>query len=386
MRPTALLWITLSAIVVLNPLSAEASDHGFATIYLFKGHHNGYNDGVSPTALIADSSGNVYGTTWEGGNFDCDGYGCGTIFKITPDGKKSTIHRFKYGNGSYPSGNLALDGAGNLFGTTEEGGKGYIYCRYGCGTAYEVGPAGDRVLHYFGKNESQWAPSSGVIIDSSGNLYGTTRQFGVFMLSSQLGYHEKNLYRFRRDDERYPNALVMDGEGNLYGTTEGGIVFELATDRHLTVLHRFKGTYDGRFPRAGVILDGSGNLYGTTYSGGGYNDDGTVYRIDAHGSETVLYAFYGAPYDGSRPEAALVQDSEGNLYGTTSAGGASDKGAVFEVARGGEETLLHSFKGRDGASPVASLVFANGYLYGTTEAGGNTDCFEGCGTVFRLKP
>lgn len=384
MRPITLLRIAAAAIA-LTPSSIAASDHGFTTIYYFKGPYDGHHDGDYPTALTSDSSGNIYGTTAEGGsNRGITGSGCGTIFKITPNGKKSTVHTFTCGNGSVPLGNLVVDSAGNIFGTTEEGGHGYRWCRYGCGTVYEVGPGGNKVLHYFGKNASASFPSSGVIMDSSGNLYGTT-PFNVFMLSSD-GYHETTLYRFRKEDESYPNALVMDGGGNLYGTTEGGIVFSLAPDRQLTVLHHFKGTDDGRYPRAGVVLDGSGSLYGTTYSGGGYGDDGTVYRIDSDGTETVLHDFSGAPYDGSRPEAALLQDSDGNLYGTTSVGGTSDKGAVFELARDGEETLLHSFKGRDGASPVASLIFANGYLYGTTEAGGNTDCFEGCGTVFRLKP
>lgn len=208
------------------------------------------------------------------------------------------------------------------------------------------------------------------------------------MLNGNHNYHGRVLHGLRHLRESRPNGLVIDGEGDLYGTTEGGIVFKLAPDRQLTVLHRFRGTYDGRDPRAGVVLDGSGNLYGTTYSGGGYDDDGTVYRIDSDGTETVRHAFSGAPYDGTRPEAALLQDSEGNLYGTTSTGGASDKGTVFKLALDGTETLLHSFNGDDGATPVASLIFVNGYLYGTAATGGkNKDCGpEGCGTVFRLKP
>jgi uncharacterized repeat protein (TIGR03803 family) len=186
--------------------------------------------------------------------------------------------------------------------------------------------------------------------------------------------------------------LIRDSAGNLYGTTHQGGAFQLGTVFKIdlagveTVLYSFAGGTDGGEPEAGLIQDAAGNLYGTThYGGGGSCSDGcgTVFKLDPAGVETVLYMFTGNP-DGGSPLSNLVEDAAGNLYGTTLYGGSSGKGIVFEVDTAtGAETVLHSFRGRDGAAPQAGLVRdAKGNLYGTTPEGGG----NGFGAIFRLSP
>jgi uncharacterized repeat protein (TIGR03803 family) len=244
-------------------------------------------------------------------------------------------------------------------------------------------------------------------MDQSGNLYGTTVAGGSNCPASDYGGcgtvfkiapdgTETVLYSFCPDNNRcndgiYPHAgLIMDGTGNLYGTAEeGGLygygtVFKLARHGTLTVLHSFAST-DGIFPYAGLIMDGAGNLYGTAVEGG-QNNDGTVFKLAPNGTLTVVHAF--ASTDGASPYAGLIMDDAGVLYGTTSQGGASGYGTVFKLKLDGKEIVLHSFAGgNDGAFPYAGLIAdAAGHLLGTTENGGGAAaCGEGCGMVFRLK-
>jgi uncharacterized repeat protein (TIGR03803 family) len=191
-------------------------------------------------------------------------------------------------------------------------------------------------------------------------------------------------------------GLLADAAGNLYGTTAqggggargNGVVFKLAPDGTLSVLHAFSGKMDGRQPQANLIVDSAGNLTGTT-AFGGTRDAGTVFRITPGGKETVLYAFQ-AGSDGAGPYGPLVADAAGNLYGTTYYGGdpacSSGCGTVFKIAADGTETVLHAFTGgHGGEGSSAGLVLLNGYLYGTTQFGGIHGCANGCGTVFRLK-
>jgi uncharacterized repeat protein (TIGR03803 family) len=190
--------------------------------------------------------------------------------------------------------------------------------------------------------------------------------------------------------------LAQDAQGNLYGTTvdEGsfdGTVFKLSVKNKHTVLHTFTGKPDGWLPDAGLIFDLAGNVYGTTYEGGTSNF-GMVYKIDNTGKETVLYSFTGTP-DGALPGfGSLVMDAAGNLYGTTGSGGTgkcssngiTGCGTVFELAKDGTETVLYSFTGgQDGGTPAAGLIWdATGNLYSTTSSGGD----YGYGTVFKLTP
>src|SRR5208337_4751127 len=199
-------------------------------------------------------------------------------------------------------------------------------------------------------------------------------------------------------DGFHPNdALIMDAEGNLYGTTYAGgaygvgTVFELSPAGTETILHSFrkKNGKDGYTPYAGLIMDAEGNLYGTTYAGGAHGQ-GTVFELSSSGIETILHSFAGHETDGAHPLAGLTMDAKGNLYGTTVGGGDykgchGGCGTVFEVSAGGTETILHSFakKGNDGRGPSAGLIMdASGNLYGTTDLGGA----HFYGTVFELTP
>jgi uncharacterized repeat protein (TIGR03803 family) len=189
-------------------------------------------------------------------------------------------------------------------------------------------------------------------------------------------------------------GFTVDAKGNLYGTTTAGgasgvgTVIKVAGDGTEVVLHSFAGGTDGATPEASLLRDASGNLYGTSIAGGAFGA-GTVFKVTGKGKETVLYSFAGQA-DGAKPEAALAKDAAGNLYGTTSAGGSNGNGTVFKLTvpkkkgRKWRERVLYSFgSGTDGTTPVAGVTFdARGNLYGTTSAGG----LYGYGTVFQLKP
>jgi uncharacterized repeat protein (TIGR03803 family) len=191
-------------------------------------------------------------------------------------------------------------------------------------------------------------------------------------------------------DGGYPfTGVIRDPAGNLYGTAEfggtsgAGVVYKVDTASQETVLYSFTGGVDGGYPEyAGVIRDSAGNLYGTT-SSGGTSGTGVVYKVDTKGQETVLHSFTGST-DGSQPEAGVVRDSAGNLYGTTVYGGTSGAGVVYKVDKGGHETVLHSFTGgADGAYPWAGVIRDSaGNLYGTTSSGGT----KNSGEVFEVKP
>ncbi|MGH6848236.1 MAG: choice-of-anchor tandem repeat GloVer-containing protein [Methylocella sp.] len=397
----------LCAVLVLAAAGGGASAAPAETVlHSFTG---GISDGGTPRAgLIADSKGNLYGTTVFGG-----GSGNGAVFKLSPSGTETVLHSFTGGSdGLFPIGGLIADGNGNLFGTTIEGGAS------GAGVVFKLSPGGtETVLHAFAGGSDGANPVAGLIADSSGNLYGTALNGGasgcnggsrcgvVFKLSPSGT--ETVLYSFTGgSDGANPRAgLIADSSGNFYGTTEGsgafkfGTVFKLSPSGTETVLYSFKGGSDGRFPEAGLIADSSGNLYGTTVEGGGSEGCvfgcGVVFKLSPGGTYTVLYAFTGGS-DGQFPSAGLIADSNGNLYGTAERGGASGCdafgcGVVFKLSPGGTETVLHSFTGdftgSGGAIPRAGLIAdSSGNLYGTTELGGaSSGCDSlGCGVVFKL--
>src|SRR5271157_3231541 len=244
----------------------------------------------------------------------------------------------------------------------------------------------ESVLHSFPGSPDGANPYAGLVRDAQGNLYGTTVNGGaqakgtVFKVDATG--NETVLYSFTGagGDGANPEAgLVPDAQGNLYGTTyaggasNAGTVFKVDTTGNETVLYSFTGAGgDGAGPTGLLVRDAQGNLYGTTVFGGA-SGKGTVFKADATGNETVLYSFTGAGGDGANPEAGLVPDAQGNLYGTTDAGGASNAGTVFKVDTTGNETVLYSFTGAggDGAGPTGLLVRdAQGNLYGTTVFGG----------------
>jgi uncharacterized repeat protein (TIGR03803 family) len=279
-------------------------------------------------------------------------------------------------DGSDPDGNLILDGTGNFYGTTAAGGiVGGLCQSFGCGTVFELTTSGTlKILYNFSATPDGEGPMGGLVRDSKGNLYGITGYGG--------------------------NA------GGVCGTSGCGTVFELVkTGPTYTekVLYAFTGGTDGANPGSGLVRDTGGNLYGTTLGGGGSGCSsgagcGTVFKITSAGNEEVLYSFTGND-DGATPSASLILDAAGNLYGTTAYGGSFGGGCtslgcgvVFKVTPAGQEVVLYAFKGgADGQSPLAPLGRdGRGNLYGTTSTGGDVSNIEcsvgenGCGVVFEL--
>lgn len=273
-----------------------------------------------------------------------------------------------------------------------------------------------KILYSFKDTPDGAGPFAGVILDSTGNLYGTTSKGGiagmgtVFKLTrnSDGSWTESVLYSFAggSDGDEPEAELVFDGAGNLYGTTvDGGdvscggcgTVFQLTPNSDGTwtesVLHRFSGA-DGLHPYSRLIFDTTGNLYGTTAWGGDISCDranrgcGTVFKLTPNGqggwTESVIHKFENS--DGYGPTAPLVFDGAGNLYGTTTQGGARSQGTIFKLVPQSDGTwaqsVLHSFTGRgDGQNPSGGLVFDGANLYGTNLSGGNND---GTGAVFKV--
>jgi len=374
--------------LAIVPASAQAP----YTETVLKSFASSAPNGVDPLAgIVLDAAGNIYGTATEGGA----GSG-GVVYKVDAAGKETVLYSFSGGaDGKDPQGGVILDSAGNLYGTTTFGGAA------NWGVVYKLDPAGNEtVLHSFAAVEGV-LPMSGLIRDAAGNLYGTTYNGGpagqgvVFKLDPSG--HQTVLYAFTGGaDGGYPSSgVVRDDAGNLYGTTAiggpplppacnsgCGVVYKLDTSGLETVLHAFAGGADGVGSAGGVILDAEGYLYGTTARGGTGTCEqgcGTVFRVDAAGKETILYTFMGGN-DGRNPQAGLTMGASGTLYGTAE-GGVSGRGLVFSMDAAGLH-VLHAFaNGRDGNSPKATLTLdAEGNLYGTTEWGG----MSGAGAVYKL--
>jgi uncharacterized repeat protein (TIGR03803 family) len=351
---------------------------------------------------------------------------------------ETVLHSFPGGaNGSAPAGILATDSAGNLYGTTNQGGLSGNCSGGTCGVVYELSPASgggwtETVLYSFLGTTDGGNPQSGVILDSAGNLYGTTLWGGdtdcssvgcgtVYELVRGSGgsWTEKILYEFTGESDGGDpiGGLVFDTAGNLYGTTSAwgdlggcnnngcGAVFELSPASGgtwtETTLHTFSHLVgDGNAPAASLTIDAHGNLYGTTPLGGSFPNYcpegcGTVFELASAAGGSfhygVIHQFGATATDGQNSAGGIIL-VEGKIYGTTANGGSAGAGTVWELSgssRGWTETILHSFLGgTDGQSPTSTMVFGQyGAIYGTTEYGGNTTaCAPGCGTIFRLAP
>ncbi len=348
-------------------------------------------------------------------NLYCSFTGCGTIFKIDASGNENVIYAFaptSVFNGYYPDGpTLAQDTQGNIYGTTPLG--GFFKCGVyglGCGTVFKVSPSGQQtILHRFTDGDANGSEASGLVRDAAGNLYGTTGgnwgDGAVFKLDSQG--HKTVLYTFKGypNDGAGPRDLILDSQGNLYGLTGGGgargagTIFEISNTGVETILHDFGAPGSiGTGLRGTLVRDSAGDLYGVTDRGGdascqGGLGCGVVYKLDPAGNYSVLHSFTGAA-DGESPEGGLALDAASNLYGTTSFGGGTDAcGTVFKLSPSGSLTVLHTFNktecGNDVVLPLtAPIVDANGNVYGTTFRGGviNTTCIFGCGVVFKITP
>jgi len=332
--------------------------------------------------------------------------------------QETVLHSFgNSSDGVFPVDGLIFDISGNLYGTTYVGGI------HSAGTVFELSPQGgggwtETVLHSFGNGTDGSGPEAGLILDSAGNLYGTTAFGGIYGLGTVFelspraggGWTETVLHSFGNgNDGQLPVAPLVYADGNLYGTTNGGGIHDAGTVFELspnggggyteTLLHNFgnPATNDGSYPSAGLVFDSAGNLYSTT-SQGGIHGFGTAFELSPRQgggwTETLLHNF-GNPStnDGYIPYTGLIFDSAGNLYGTTSGGGIHGGGTAFELSpRGGgswTETVLHNFGGgTDGAYLLAGLAMDTaGNLYGTTDSGGiHSNCSGGCGTAFELSP
>ena len=439
-------------------------------LYSFSG-----SDGACPTgAVVLDSAGNIYGTASTGGNKSSTCFqssGCGLVFKLTPNGstwKQQILYKFSGSDASYPS-SLTWDQSGSLVGTASPP-SGYPYWN---GIAFMLTPSGTAwnfaILVSFPDTASATNPTGPLVVDSSGNLYGATTYGGtynrgiVFELSYSGGnVVESVLYSFgAKGDGYYPIAgLAIDQAGNLYGSTPSGgasgygAIFKLTRDTqgnwNYGLIYSFKSVTDGWGPQGGVVLDGAGNVYGTTAAGGtascscgtafelspgssgtytkktilnftggndqlgtlaalvfdsqgnlygttpfgngklNVSDQGTVYRLSPGSSGWSYSVLYGFPAsDGHGPSAGPIFDSAGNLYGTTASGGSAEGGTVYELSPGGngvwKEKLLYTFRGgNDGATPYSNIVIdSSGNLFGTTKYGGGG---SNSGTVFELSP
>ncbi len=367
--------------------------------------------GYPDSDLVFDVAGNLYGTAVEGGTANG-----GVVFELSPgpSGWTETIlHDFTGAqDGAEPYGGVTLDQFGNVFGTTVTGGTGGS-CEGGCGVAYELTNTGgqwtEKVLHSFTGGADGSGPGGRVTIDAGGNVYGTTPTGGAFGLGViyQLAPQPNGSWRFRvihaftggRDGATGAKGrLTLDARGALYGVaTAGGqygagVAYRLSQTAggrwRMKALYQFKGNPDAGFPYGALVFDGAGNLFGTSYYAGA-NDLGAVYELTPTPSgpwnERVLHSFTGSP-DGASSISDLVIDLAGNLFGTTSEGGAG-KGTIFEVSPTGggswTETVLYSFTGApDGAFPYDGLVSNGSSFYGTTVHGGTDDE----GAVYQFTP
>jgi uncharacterized repeat protein (TIGR03803 family) len=396
--------IFLAFLLASAILSAQAQT--FTVLHTFKGA-----DGASPEgALVLDNAGNIYGTTVGGGSGNCSelGMGCGTAFMLNKAGQEVGLYSFKGTNGYGPMAGLLRDAAGNLYGTTINGGEVTDTCggveAGGCGVAFRLTKIGKEDLYKFKGTPDGYFPESALVKDTQGNFYGTTYMGGANGLGSVFKIdargEETILYSFAGppsgggDGAFSREGVIRDAAGNLYGVADAGaydagVVYELDASGNETLLYNFTGLSDGGGPASVLLLDSDGNLYGTTTGGGnlacqGGGGCGVVFELSPQPggtwTEAVLYTFCSLENcaDGERPlSGPLVMDSTGNLYGATYFGGAYRNcdgdgcGVVFKLDTTGDETVLHSFTGgADGALPYAGVTMdKSGNLYGATQGG-----------------
>jgi len=403
-----LMTIPPAAAMVVAAMTSSAQAQSFTVLHQFDGAVvGGKADGKNPrAALVRDAAGNLFGSTFAGGAAQ------GVAFKLDNRNRETILFSFHhFVSGSSPASPMVQDQAGNLYGIAD-GGPG------GAGIVFKLSQAGEQTLLFQfqgGAGSQPKVPSGGILRDISGNIFGTTLSGGlgncgirggcgtVYQLdpSGKLGV----LHQFTggSDGGEPFGPLVQDAARNLYGVTQFGgdlkcqafpdresvdpgcgVVFKLARNGVFTVLHTFTGGKDGSTPQAGLLLDAAGNLFGTTGTGG-IDDNGAVFKITNTGEYDILHQFRGE--DGSVPNGGLVSDSAGNLYGTTQAGGGDELGTVFKLSPARELTVLHGFTGDlDGATPLAGVILdAAGNIYGTAFKNFLLQPVQG-GNVFKITP
>ena len=356
-------------------------------------------NGSSPEAtLLQASDGTFYGTTIYGGSSTSCQHGCGTVFKLTPSGPV-TIHSFSGSDGSSPYAGLTQGANGNFYGATISGGNTIAQlCPSGCGTVFEITPAGTLTTLYTFSYSDGAFPMGTLLLAANGNFYGETgegAQAGggtLFRMTPSGALSTIWNFDFANYGVFPSSGLIEGPDGDLYGETEstgmksGGEIFKFSARGRFTIVHSFN--YIGKHgiePAAALVLGRDGNFYGTTLIGGRFQYYGEVFKMTPAGKVTTLHSFDIT--SGDIPTGILIQGTDGAFYGTTNYGGRGNYGTIFKVTSDGTFTKLHSFTSTEGSYPYGGLLQgADGLLYGTSSYGGTdqTDCSYGCGTVFSL--
>ncbi|HEY3974744.1 MAG TPA: choice-of-anchor tandem repeat GloVer-containing protein [Candidatus Sulfotelmatobacter sp.] len=446
------LYRSLFAMLTLAVIAAGLATGAQAVTYRVIHSFDGTTDGSNPYGdLVADAAGNLYGTTSTGGPRNCSSAETtcgGTVFQLsktsTGGWTRKVLHAFAGPDGASPQSGLVFDSAGNLYGTTFIGGVG-CQSESGCGVVFKLSPTTSGgwtysvILQFSDSNANGTLPTGNLIMDSAGNLYGTTLLGGnfenggsgcgvVYELShGARGWTETVLYTFiGHPDGCGPNGIVFDATGNLYTTTTSGgtssnqicsggygcgSVIQLSPNSSgaftETVLYSFSGGSDGNLPTGSLVLDNSGNLYGVTRAGGtsigctwNVPGCGVVFKLSNSSGgwkQTVIHTFQptssgAAGEGGGSPASNLTFDTAGNLYGTAPFGGRGN-GVVFKLSPnssgGWTESGVHAFSGGTGGElPNSGVIFDSaGNIFGTTLYGGSsTACPSRCGVVFEITP
>jgi uncharacterized repeat protein (TIGR03803 family) len=384
------------------------------TVVTFDGSNGAFPD----AGIVQAEDGDLYGVTLGGGETQTCPSGCGTVFRLAPSAAATSVYNFcelaNCADGESPD-SLAQAADGSLYGTTGSG--GISECGgFGCGTVFKITPGGAfSTLDVFcplGAGCHSGEVPSGLIATADGEFYGVTTGGGangwgsIFRVS--LTGTLTTLHSFEVVDGAFPDALIQANDGSFYGAASAGgaygygTLFKMTPSGALATLYSFDLS-DGAEP-AGLVQAADGSFYGTTSSGGANNSNtcsggcGTVFKVTAAGRLTTLYSFCSATdcADGSTPNG-LIQGTDGNFYGTTSTGGAyrtclDGCGTIFRLTAAGAFSTIYSFCAEaacaDGEMPVAAPMQAtDGTFYGTTQAGGEINCAgstAGCGTVYRL--
>jgi len=414
-RILIILTLLLPAAAITRPAQAQT----YTLLHTF----TNAPDGANPGPIMQDAQGNIYGTTRGGGAF-CDGIAsCGSVYKVDSAGNETVLYGFLGGaDGAFPIAGLIQDAAGNLYGTTE--GNGVIGA---ASTAFKLDPSGHETVLYHFDNPEGCCQNSPLALDKAGNLFGTSPYGGDFSCNTKLtglgcgsafelspSGKIKDIHIFTGTDGIMPEGGLVVSDKALYGAAilggtlscfspaggtqiaDGcGTIFKLEPSGDFTVLHTFTGQADGSAP-LGLIQDPAGNLYGIAEYGGDltcYPPDGcgTIFKVDTSGNFSVLFTFTEAVTPEPLYANHLLRDSQGNLYGVNQIGGANFSGFIFKLTPGGEFTTIFSFPStaqeQDGSNPQGVTMDSAGNFYGSMLIRGfqNNDCgFQGCGTVFKV--
>lgn len=386
-----LCWASVFLVLIFFA-TPDSNAQTYSVLYNF-GAFSG--DGIGPSGTLArDSAGNIYGATQSGGT-----QGVGIIFKLDSSNAETILYNFNLPPDAIsPPYGVVRSSSGAIYGSANGGRNG---TQLGDGSIFKLTTSDtESVLHSFGSGTDGLDPSGALIQDSKGNSYGVTvsggtHGWGTLYKITSTG-KESILYNFTLGVGNPEGSLLLDQHGNLYGTTTSGGKYNFGTVYEYSAAGRFHIIYsfcpqahcpDGSQPLAGLVQDSAGNLYGTTLNGGA-NLQGTVFKVTLSGTETVLHSFGLAGGDGYLPVAGLVSDGSGNFYGTTLYGGTNRAGTIFKIDSAGNESILYSFCSQPSCADGSSTGFGtlirdgSGNLYGVLGSGG---LFQS-GVVFKLTP